>query len=147
MKISSFVFLKVMYFLCLSFGAGARRLASRMPLAVARDGPSGAVDWFVCEGSGPSVPLALLQPGVEAGVCEPRPEEARGMPRPSILSPLGQQGVFRGRRTVRRMKRKTKGDNKHRNHVCRFGKETFIMGLLSLVFYLRQIIRDLFQYV
>lgn len=45
------------------------------------------------EGSGSTVPLALLQPGVEAGVCEPWPEEARGTPRSPILSPLGQQGL------------------------------------------------------
>lgn len=70
-KVSSFVFLKVTYSLCLSFGAGMRRLVSRMAFDVARDGPSGAIAWSICKGSGFSVPLALLQPDVEAGVCEP----------------------------------------------------------------------------
>lgn len=60
-----------LYFLCLSFGAGTRWPASRMSFAVARDGPSGAVAGSVREGSGSSVPWALLQLGVEAGVCEP----------------------------------------------------------------------------
>lgn len=44
-----------------------RRLASRRSLTVDRDRPSGASTFPFCEGLGPSVLLALLQPGVEIG--------------------------------------------------------------------------------
>lgn len=149
------------YFLCPSFGAGMRRLASRMSFSVARDRPSGAIAWRIrihCalgsasagrggwglraltgRGEGHAqVPHPLSSGSAGAGRClEPQCAGEEGTPASEEVYRDG--GGLRGGCGGR--------NDKHWNRVCRFGKETFIMGLLSLVFYLRQIIHDLFQHV